>query len=142
MKLIDFTGKLNHHDKYLEMMKILEKKCRYIEYVLIDEDDTTFVEKFERFIVLAKKKNTWWGTKSARESKVFRLQSSREIFEYLKKMETFCKYVQSDRGDTVERTEFGINDIAFLDEGKIPLLYTTTHEGEIMIRQDIAEKMS
>lgn len=137
MKLIDYAGKLNHHDKYLEMMKILEKKCRYMEYVLIDENDTVFVEKFDRFIVSVKKKNTWWGTKSARESKAFRLQSSREIFEYLKRMETFCKYVRSDNGDIVERTDFGINDIAFFDDEKLPLLYTTTHEGEILVREDI-----
>lgn len=137
MRLIDYTGKLNHHDKYLEVIGILEKKCRYIEYVLIDEDDTAFVEKFERFIVSVKKKNTWWGTKSAGESKVFRLQSSREIFKFLERMETFCKYVQSDSGDTVEPTEFGMNDIAFLDGGELPLLFTTTHEGGIMVREDL-----
>lgn len=138
MELVDFTGRLNHHDKYREMLKILEKKCEYIEYVLIDEEDTAFVEKFQRFVVSVKKTNTWWGTKSARKSSVYRLQSSKEIFRYLQTMETFCKYVRSDNGDIVEQTDFGMNDIAFLDEENVPLLYTTTHEGEILIREDMA----
>lgn len=137
MKLADFTGKLNYHDEYLKVLKLLEKTCKYIEYVLIDEDDTIFVEKFEKFIVSVKKKNTWWGTKSAGESKVVRLRSSKEIFNYMEKFETFCIYVCSDKGDVVERTNFGMNDIAFFDDGELPLLYTTTHEGEVMVREDV-----
>ena len=42
MKLVDYTGKINSHDEYLEILKKLEKKSQYIEYVLVDETDTKF----------------------------------------------------------------------------------------------------
>ena len=40
-------------------------------------------------------------------------------------------------GDVVEETDFGMNDIAFFDDKDLPLLFTTTHEGYIMIRDDL-----
>ena len=40
-------------------------------------------------------------------------------------------------GDYAEITEFGSDDIAFFDDNEIPLLYTTTHEGFIIIREDL-----
>ena len=30
MKLVDYTGKMHEHDAYLEMLKRLERKSRYI----------------------------------------------------------------------------------------------------------------
>ena len=45
MKLVDYTGKINSHDEYLEILKKLEKKSQYIEYVLVDETDTKFINK-------------------------------------------------------------------------------------------------
>lgn len=33
---IDYSGKLNNHIDYLNMLKLLDKKCNYIEIVLID----------------------------------------------------------------------------------------------------------
>ena len=37
----------------------------------------------------------------------------------------------------VKDTDFGINDIAFFDDKELPLLFTTTHEGYITIRDDL-----
>lgn len=68
---------------------------------------------------------------------MYRLESSQEIFKYLRTFETFCKYIFSENGDRVENTHFGINDIAFFDDNELPLLFTTTHEGYIMIRKDL-----
>lgn len=136
MKLINYTGRLNNHKDYLQVIKQLEDKCKYIEYVLIDKDDTTFVEKFETLILSSKLKNKWWGTKSSKKYKIYKIKSSNEIFRYLKQFETFCKYTISNNGDIVEETDFGINDIAFFDDKEMPLLYTTTHEGYILIRDD------
>lgn len=51
MKLIDYTGKLNNHNEYLKAIKQLENKCKYIEYVLVNEDETKFIENFESRII-------------------------------------------------------------------------------------------
>ncbi|MGN0142290.1 MAG: hypothetical protein ACI4AD_08670 [Roseburia sp.] len=39
--------------------------------------------------------------------------------------------------DIAVSTDFGINDIAFFDDDEMPLLFTTTHEGYITIRNDL-----
>lgn len=137
MNLLDYTGKLNNHNEYLKVIKKLENKCKYIEYVLINEDKTKFIDKFKSFIISSELKNKWWGTKSSQKNKVYKIKSSNEIFKYLKQFETFCKYTTSNIGDIAEDTGFGINDIAFFDDKDIPLLFTTTHEGYITIRDDL-----
>lgn len=137
MKLIDYTGQLNNHNEYLKVIKQLEKKCKNIEYVLVDEDETKFIDQFKNFIISSRYKNKWWGTKSSKKSKIYIIKSSKEIFNYLKQFETFCKYITLNNGDIVEETQFGINDIAFFDDKEMPLLFTTTHEGYITIRDDL-----
>ena len=138
MKLVDYTGKINSHDEYLEILKKLEKKSQYIEYVLVDESDTKFIEKFKDLIISMTPKNKWWGTKTGgRGRQVYKIKSSKEIFRYLNKIETFCKCIVSIHGDIAESTDFGINDIAFFDDSGTPLLFTTTHEGYITIRNDL-----
>lgn len=137
MKLVDYTGKLNSHGEYLNVLSFLEQKSSFIEYVLIT-DDYSFVEKFKDDVILAKEKNKWWGTKSARKNKIYRIKASKNMFKYLKEFDTFCKYSITKTGDVSEETDFGINDIAFFDsKNSIPLLFTTTHEGYITIRDDL-----
>ncbi len=137
MKLLDYTGKLNLHADYLYVIKLLEARCEYIEYVLVDEDDTELIERFRDHIISVKVKNKWWGTKSGRGSKVYTISASKELFRYLRRFETFCKCVSSDFGDNAAETDFGINDIAFFDKNELPLLFTTTHEGYITVRSDL-----
>lgn len=138
MKLVDYTGRINSHGEYLEILKNLEKKSQFIEYVLVDETDTEFIEKFRGLIVSMTSKNKWWGTETrGRGRQVYKIKSSKEIFKYLNKFETFCKYTISIHGDIAEATDFGINDIAFFDDSEMPLLFTTTHEGYITIRNDL-----
>ncbi len=137
MKLLDYTGKLNSHSEYLQVMKCLENKCKYIDYILVDEDEKEFIERFENLVISVKLTNRWWGTKSGGRSKIYKLKASKEVFKYLRQFETFCKYFVSDKGDFAEETDFGINDIAFFDDKEMPLLFTTTHEGYIMIREDL-----
>ncbi|MBD5136182.1 MAG: hypothetical protein HDT39_09530 [Lachnospiraceae bacterium] len=136
MKLVDYTGKLNGHNEYLQVIKQLENKCKYIEYVLVDEYETDFIEEFKSRIISVKLNNRWWGTIYGGKRKIYKIKSSKEIFKYLNKFETFCKYTFSDKGDISEDTNFGINDIAFFDDNEVPLLFTTTHEGYITIRED------
>jgi hypothetical protein len=137
MQFKDYTGDLNHHGDYLNVIKQLEKKSQYIEYVLVDEEDIEFIEKFKDLILSKKAKNKWWGTHSSGKSDVYKLRVSPQIFKYLRGFETFCKIINSDYGDRVENTDFGINDIAFFDNQQMPLLFTTTHEGYITIREDL-----
>lgn len=59
MKLIDYTGQLNNHNEYLKVIKQLEKKCKNIEYVLVDEDETKFIDQFKNFIISSRYKNKW-----------------------------------------------------------------------------------
>lgn len=137
MELTDYTGKLNDHKEYLRILKLLENKCKYIEYVLVDDYDTRMIEAFKDDVISMKLKNHWWGTKSSAKNQIYKLKSSPQIFKYLKQFETFCKYIISDTGDVSEDTDFGMNDIAFFDDNKMPLLFTTTHEGYITIRKDL-----
>lgn len=140
MELINYTGKLNSHEKYLEILNKIENRCKSIEYVLVDDEDTTFVDYFKELIVSVDLKNKWWGTKTSKKCEVYKIKPTKEIFTYLKQYETFCKCIVSSQNGIildVLYTEFGINDIAFRDDRDMPLLYTTTHEGFITIRDDL-----
>jgi hypothetical protein len=104
MNIIDYTGKLNKHAKYIKVLDILEQKTKYIEVVLIDEKKTNYlVEKFNKDIVSIKTVSEWWGTKTSAKNKLIRIKSSSDLFNYLKQFETFCKYY-----------EYGSNPKSFL----------------------------
>lgn len=137
MKLLNYTGKLNEKSEYIEVLKLLRKKCKYIEYVIVDKDDKKFIDQFKDQVTSLRVDKTWWGTKTSQKSEIYTITATKEIFVYLRQFETFCKYFNSHNGDYKERTDFGINDIAFFDDSKTPLLYTTTHEGYIFVREDL-----
>jgi hypothetical protein len=146
MNIIDYTGKLNKHAKYIKVLDILEQKTKYIEVVLIDEKKTNYlVEKFNKDIVSIKTVSEWWGTKTSAKNKLIRIKSSSDLFNYLKQFETFCKYYEYGsnpksflRGDDYsESTDFGYDDIAFYNEKNEILLCTTTHEGYISISDEL-----
>ena len=60
---MDYTGKLNKHEEYIRVLKLLEKKTKYIEIVLIDEKETNdLVENFREDIISTKIVSEWWGT--------------------------------------------------------------------------------
>lgn len=139
MKLLDYSGRLNNHGDYVRVLRRLEEKCRWIEYVLVSDDDS-FVKHFQNSVVSVTKRNKWWGTKSSQKREVYKIKANPEIFNYLRKLETFCLfYPAGDKGDMAEETSFGYNDISFFDDKELPLLFTTTHEGYIFIRNDLAE---
>ena len=137
MELVDYTGKINSHKEYLNALKQLEAKSKYIEYVIINDEETEIIDKFSNSVTEIKQKNKWCGTKSSAKAKIYKITTSKDLFQYLKKYETFCKYTVSIYGDIAENTDFGINDIAFFDDKEMPLLFTTTHEGYITIRNDL-----
>ena len=135
----DYTGKLNNHKKYIKVLKKLEEKTKYIEIVLIDEKETNdLVENLKKDIISTKIVSKWWGTETEAKNKLVKINASKELFEYLRNFETFCKYYTSIfRGDYSETTDFGYDDIAFYNENDEMLLCTTTHEGYIMINEKI-----
>ena len=146
MNLVDYTGKLNTHEEYVNMIKKLEKKTKYIEIVVIDEIVTNnIVNKFKNDIISIKIVSEWWQTKTLGDNKLVKIKASTELFEYLLKFETFCKYhfckkFDKDFGtyvDVQENTDFGYDDIAFYDDNNDILLCTTTHECYISINEKL-----
>ena len=145
MAIIDYTGKLNNHKEYINILDKIEFKCKYIEIVVIDgRKSNELIDKFSDDILDIKKVKKWWGTETRVSNYLYKINSSEEIFEYLRNFETFCKYYEYGsnneslrRGDYSEITDFGLDDIAFYDKYNICLLCTTTHEGYIVINEEI-----
>ncbi len=139
---IDYIGKLNDHGSYLKMLKVLERKCKYIAIECSHE----IIDEFQNDIVKYENSNKRWGTWTSIKLEVTFIKTSKKLFEYLKKYETICKYITNVKkvvwgiefsGDKVELTSFGYNSIAFYDENFSILLCTNTHEGFIDVRDDI-----
>lgn len=128
---------LNTQEAYRNALQYLKAHTRYIEIVLVDESDTRLIDAFAKDIVETRKTKRWWGTKSSRASTLVTIKATSQLFHYLNGFSTFCILTTDAYGDHALSTEFGENDIAFFDEKKEPLLFTTTHEGYIEIREDI-----
>lgn len=146
VSMVDYTGKLNNHNEYIEILDKIENKCKYIEMVILDgRKSNELIDKFNDTILEVKKVSEWWGTKIIGGSNyLYKINYSKEIFEYLRNFETFCKYYEYRSnnesikiGDYAEITDFGIDDIAFYDKNDICLLCTTTHEGYISVNEKI-----
>ncbi|MDE7329190.1 MAG: hypothetical protein K2N57_05555 [Clostridia bacterium] len=128
---------LNEHSYYVKILNVLERNTKYIEYVLVDEDDVCFIDNLSDDIIQQKYTNKWWGTETSRSCCLYKIKSTPKLFSRLKKFSTFCISKTDERGDYVETTDFGINDIAFFDDRLEPILFTTTHEGYISLRKEI-----
>ena len=147
MNLIDYTGKLNNHEEYIKTLEKIKAKCKYIEVVIIHKRKSNeLVDAFSSDILEHKKVSEWWGTKTKSSNSLYRIKASKELFDYLTKYETFCKYYKYGstsksllRGDYSEITDFGADDIAFYDKNDNYILFTTTHEGYIAIDEKIVE---
>lgn len=147
MNIVDYTGKLNNHEEYINVLNKIEIKCKYIEIVVLDaRKSNELVDRFSEDILKIKKVSRWWGTETRGVNYLYRIKSSEKIFAYLRSFETFCKYYEYGsnnesliRGDYYEITNFGIDDIAFYDNNNDCLLCTTTHEGYIAVNRKILE---
>lgn len=147
MNIIDYTGKLNNHQEYINILDKVELKCKYIEIVVIDgRKSNELIDKFNEDILDIRKVSRWWGTETNSLNYLYKIKSSKEFFVYLRKYDTFCKYYEYgstkesfDRGDYSEITDFGCDDIAFYDENNNYILFTTTHEGNIAVNVEILE---
>lgn len=147
MEIIDYTGKINNHEKYIEILDKIKEKCEYIEIVIINgRKNNELVNKFSKDILEQRKVCEWWGSKTCSKNNLYKIKTSNELFSYLMNYETFCKYYEYgsnqkslSRGEYSEITNFGIDDIAFYDKNDNYILFTTTHEGYISISDNIIE---
>ena len=149
MRLLDFTGKLNTHEEYINILEKLEKKSKYIEIFIIGTHNNQIVEDFNDDIIERDRVSKIGGNKIYYgEYNLFRIKASNELFEYLRYFETFCKSFDGNKtydkdkivdveGVSIQYTDFGIDDIAFYDDNGIPLLFTVTHECIIEVREDL-----
>lgn len=145
MSIIDYTGKLNNHEEYIKIIDKIKNRCKYIEIVIaFGGKNNELVDAFSSDILEHKKVSKWWGTETKSSNSLYRIKASNDLFDYLTKYETFCKYYEYgstpkslSRGDYSEITDFGVDDIAFYNEKDEILLCTTTHEGYISISDEI-----
>lgn len=147
MNIVDFTGKLNNHQDYIDVLNKIETKCKYVEIVILDgRKSNNLIDKFFDDIIETKKVSKWWGTETKGSNYLYRLKASTNLFSYLRNFDTFCRYYEygSNReslkkGDYSVITDFGVDDIAFYDGEDEYLLCTTTHEGYIAINKSLIE---
>ena len=136
---IDYEGKLNNHDDYLRMLNIIEDKCSFIGIA----GENEIVEIFKKDIIKIEESSSWWTEETSYVEKLYYIKSSKELFDQLRKYETFCKtvlrknkYFNIDNLE-VDETDFGSSDIAFFDKDYNILLATVTHEGFIHVSSEI-----
>ena len=56
MNIFDYTGKLNNHKEYINVLDKIEIKCKYIEIVVIDgRKSNELIDKFSDDILDIKK---------------------------------------------------------------------------------------
>jgi hypothetical protein len=81
----------------------------------------------------------WPGTQtSVNRAQVHMFKSGTAFFKWLADGDAFFYNTEDEWGcDAVEKTDFGTDDIVFMDENQDVLMYTTTHEGDIYILEDL-----
>ena len=137
---VDYEGKLNNHKDYLKILNILEKKSDFIG--IVGEHEIT--KKFKNDIIKTEESSSWWSEETSCVENIYYIKASSELFNFLRKYETFCKtivYKNIFNYETLqaETTDFGVNDIAFFDRNDNILLATVTHEGFIHVA-DVVDK--
>ena len=128
MGLIDYTGKLNTHEDCLKVIEKLEKVCQYVEY-----------ETFCKYFFSDEEIEEIEITEKELEEFFAGLDDADYDAEEEAADETDEDEVDIFIGDRSETTDFGYDDIAFYDKDNRCLLNTTTHEGYIMIDDDLAD---
>lgn len=138
--------RLTSHKQHLRLLDILEKRTRTIEIVQIcDEDlDEPLIKAAAPFLIKKERVNKWHGTRQGgRGSPKFTICADKAFFSHLRKYESFFRSMTDEnRFEYVRETDFGLDDIAFLDSGGTVLFYTTTHEGHAYIAPELARELN
>lgn len=132
--------RLVSHEQHIALLDALEKTARTIEVVRICEDECDpLIKELAPFIVKKERVNRWHGTwQGGRGSLKFTVSTDRRVFVHLRKYEGFFQ----STADGHHTTDFGLDDIAFIDGGGAVLFYTTTHEGYAYIAPKIARELN
>lgn len=145
-EMIDYDDNIQSHEQFVELLIKLRKLTKYITIVQLDREnkkEPLILNAQDKMELLDKyKAQEWYGTlRLGGYGMVYEFDvKDKSFFEDLMKYEAF--YIpEEDRegGYSPKRTDFGIDDIAFLDKDNRPLFYTTTHEGFAMIHPDVLD---
>lgn len=126
---------LTDHEQYLALLDQLEVRTAAIILVQIDGGGTAdeIVSQASSCMKLLEKKKVsrWPGTVTKGKPAIqYIYQADGRFFKFLKRFPSFFFNRRDSWGcDLVEETEFGQDDIAFLDSSRSLLFFTTTHEG-------------
>ena len=131
------------HKQYLEILNQVRKDTALIVIVQIDgvDREDSVVETAKQMMSLEKQETVsrWLGTIApGRNAARYVFRKHRSFFGYLATFESFF-LVKSMDPFVVEATDFGMDDIAFLDQNGEPLFYTTTHEGYANLHRKYVE---
>ena len=131
MQLLKLTG----HAQHIALLAALAKKTAYITIVQIcgpDAEDL-IVSKASAVMELLEQKpvRRWLGTVTrGKPAQQYTYRAEKAFFAYLRTFEAFFVNETDSWGcERPRKTDFGLDDIAFLDHDRRPLFYTTTHEG-------------
>ena len=134
---------IKNHQEYIDILNKLKEKTKYIILVQIDgyDEDDKIVAYANSVMELEQKREVrkWLGTITCGGKAVqYTYVASKEFFKYLYGFSSFFFNTTSKRGEfQVIDTEFGLDDIAFLDKEHNMLFYTTTHEGYANIEKGL-----
>lgn len=127
--------------QHLALLDALEKRTRTIEIVRIGGGDETLIGAAVPFLVKKERVHRWHGTiQGGRGSMRYTIRAEGAFFEHLRKYDGFFRSTE-DMDAPFEHTDFGLDDIAFIDGGGAALFYTTTHEGYAYIAPRLAEEL-
>ena len=136
---------LTSHKQYLRLLDVLEKRTRTIEIVQIcgEDLDEPLIAAAMPFLIKQERVNKWHGTKQGgRGSPKFTIRADKAFFSHLRKYESFFQSMTDEDGiECVRATDFGLNDISFIDGGGAVLFYTTTHEGYAYIAPGLLREL-
>lgn len=139
---------LKSHEEYLKILNKLKAKTKYIEIVQIngsdDEDKVVGFSNSHLKLIEKREVNKWLGTKTSRRvpKYIYCISSEDKAFwKFLSGFSAFYLEMQDQKGGYAPlETEFGLDDIAFLDINRDPLFFTTTHEGYAYMAASLIDK--
>lgn len=132
--------------RYLEILNKLRERTQKIVIVQIERaiKNDPIVNAAWNMLHLEKKETVseWLGTKAnAGRGAVMHTfsvtRNRKEFFGFLASFNSFWDGIESVADEWDEESEF--NDIAFLDSAEKPLFFSTTHEHEFYLREDLIQ---
>lgn len=132
---------LTDHKQFLSLLAALERQTSVIEIVRIcdETEDSALIKAAEPFIIRKETVNKWHGTKRGGKGAVkLTVRADGAFFAHLRRYEHFFVNSHDEYGcDAVIETDFGQDDIAFLNGKGEPLFFTTTHEGYAAVSTEL-----